>query len=171
MTCDTPKKLFQMKNTRRCFNIWPGYQPGFENWNLQKLESKNSCAMFAHLYVLTQVDTSFWCKFPYFWNIEKSFFGVSRVTLRICLVDIRRQSHVLLLLTQKDPYKSSDMTSWHPKVQKWRLMAKILRENMRDMLSLDVCDQANFKYTPKKDFYIFLLFTYFFAPCWNQANS
>ena len=33
------------------------------------------------------------------------------------------------------------------KVWKWRLMVKILREDMRDMLFLDVFNQANFKYT------------------------
>ena len=48
----------------------------------------------------------------------KSFFGVSCVTSRICLIDIRRKSHVLLFLTRKDPYKSSGMTSWHPKSAK-----------------------------------------------------
>ena len=31
-------------------------------------------------------------------------------------------------------------------------MPKILRENMRDILFLDIFNQANFKYTPKKDF-------------------
>ena len=30
-------------------------------------------------------------------------------------------------------------------------MVKILRENMRDMLFLDVFKRANFKYPPKKD--------------------
>ena len=42
------------------------------------------------------------------------------------------------------------MTSRIQKVRKWRLMVKILRKNMRDVLFLDVSNQANFKYAPKK---------------------
>ena len=40
------------------------------------------------------------------------------------------------------------------KVRKWRLTVKILRENMRDMLFLDVFNQTNYKYTPTKDFHL-----------------
>ena len=45
-------------------------------------------------------------------HMEK-FFGVSCVTSRICLINIRRKSRVLLFLARKDPFKSSEMTSWH----------------------------------------------------------
>ena len=83
--------------------------------------------------------------------VWKKIWGVSCVTSKSCLIDIRRKSHVLLFLARTDP--TTHLTCRHgiQKVQKWRLMVKILRENMRDMLFLDVFNQANFKYTPKKD--------------------
>ena len=45
-------------------------------------------------------------------RVKMEKFKVSRVTSRIiCLIDIRRKSHVFLFLARKDPYKPSDMTS------------------------------------------------------------
>ena len=40
------------------------------------------------------------------------------------------------------------------KVRKWRLMVKILRENMRGVLFFRCFQSTNFKYTPKKKFSI-----------------
>ena len=51
-------------------------------------------------------------------SIWKSFFGVSHVTSRICLIDTRRKSHFWLLLVKKRHPKTSEMTSWHPKSAK-----------------------------------------------------
>ena len=81
----------------------------------------------------------------------KSFFEVSHITSRICLIDIRRKSLFLLFLDPNIPLKSSDMTSKHPEGAKiMPFEVKILRENMWDVLFLDVFNQANFKYSAKK---------------------
>ena len=84
----------------------------------------------------------------------KKFFGVSHITSRICLIDIRRKSHLFVVfLTQKS---LKNHLTWHEctQVRKWCLVVKVLRETMRDVLSLDVFNQAHFKYTSKKDFHM-----------------
>ena len=57
-------------------------------------------------------------------------------------------------LTQKSPLNHLTWRRNIQTVRKWRLWSKFLRENVLDVLFLDVFNQANFKYTPKKDFHI-----------------
>ena len=99
---------------------------GFERQN-------EKCVVWQVGSVLHLPYTRFFAKY---WNTWKSFFEVSCVTSRICLIDIRRKSCVLLFLDWKDPWKSSDMTSWQPKIAKMTLngMVKIWRENMWEVL-------------------------------------
>ena len=70
--------------------------------------------------------------------------------MRICLICVRRKSHFFVVFWPKNPLK----IIWHDVTASKKcendVMVKILRDNMRDMLFLDVPNQANFKYTPKK---------------------
>ena len=54
-------------------------------------------------------------------------------------------------LARKNPYNHLTRRHGIQRVRKWRLVVKILREKMRDMLFLDVFNLANFSCTPKKD--------------------
>ena len=71
--------------------------------------------------------------------------------------------------------KSSDMTSKHPESAKmmhfWSFVLDSNCENMRNVLFLDVFNQANFKCTPKKDFHVVSRKLSppqkcYFVPCW-----
>ena len=81
-----------------------------------------------------------------FWNK----FQLSRLKMHIC----EEKIIFLLFLTQKSPLNHLTGRQSIQKVQKWCLVVKVLRENMRDVLFLDPFNQANFKYTPKKDFHM-----------------
>ena len=98
-----------------------------------------------------------WYHFRALWSVLRHvqtqmerFFWVSHITPRICLIDTRRKSHFFVVSWPKNPLKSSEMTSKHPKkCENCASWPKFLRETMRDMLFLDVFNQTNSKYTPK----------------------
>ena len=88
----------------------------------------------------------------------KSFFGVSHITPRICLIYTRKKKSLFCcFLTPKIPLESPNMTAKHSKSANMTPRVKFLRENLRDVLFLDVFNQANFKYAQEKDAICYIL--------------
>ena len=81
--------------------------------------------------------------------MEKFFWGVMRHVENLPERHTEKQSGFVVFVLKRFP-----QIIWHDVIASKKcendLMVKILRENMRDMLFLDVFNQANFKHTQKK---------------------
>ena len=90
-------------------------------------------------------------------HLEKFFFCVC-----VCVIhhaenlpdQHKNKSHFVVFSNPKIPLNYLTWRQNIQKVRKWCLVVKVLREDMGDVLFLDVFNQANFKYTQKKLFHL-----------------
>ena len=103
-------------------------------------------------------------------QLEKFFWSVTRHGENLPDRHTKKKSLFVVFLTKKDPFNDLTWRETIQKVRKWRLVVKFSRENVRDVRFLNVFNQANYKYTPKKDFQLLQVFVFTCAlkTLWND---
>ena len=129
-------------------------------WKMPSLCTKHK-TFVVKIHLQNASNKIFWKKslntlsFMYFGIWIFFFFFVGHTSRREFALSTRQEKVTFLLVFDpKIPSKSSDIRQSIHKVRKWCLVIKVLRENMRDLLFLDVFNQANFQYPTKKNVHI-----------------